>query len=104
MPPFEVGLPRAIGAVTADIARKANTTTGANAPAASACPATPAATAAARPAVATSVAVDPGQAPVDIDRVAQIRKAVETGNYPLVPARIADAMIAAGMFLRSSNA
>ena len=102
MPPFEVGLPRAIGAVTADIARKANTT--ANANAASAPPAAPANAAANKPSVATSVATDPGQAPVDTDRVAQIRKAVETGNYPLVPARIADAMIAAGMFLRSSNA
>jgi negative regulator of flagellin synthesis FlgM len=108
MPPFEVGLPRAIGAVTADIARKANTTTSANASAApsaaSASPAAPAIADATSPSVATSVAANAGQAPVDTDRVAQIRKAVETGNYPLVPARIADAMIAAGMFLRSSNA
>ncbi len=37
--------------------------------------------------------------PVDVERVAQIRRAVENGTYPLVPARIADAMIAAGMLL-----
>ena len=39
----------------------------------------------------------------DADRVAQIRKAVENGSYPLVPARIADAMIAAEMFLRKGS-
>lgn len=104
MPPFEVGLPRAIGAVTADIARKASTTTNADTPAANASAAASATAASARPTVATSDALNPGQAPVDTDRVAQIRKAVESGSYPLVPARIADAMIAAGMFLRSSNA
>jgi len=102
MPPFEVGLPRAIGAVTADIARKASTTT--NAAPASTTPSASAAAAASRSTVATTDALEPGQPPVDADRVAQIRKAVETGSYPLVPARIADAMIAAGMFLRSSNA
>lgn len=41
-----------------------------------------------------------GQPTIDIERVAQIRKAVESGSYPLLPARVADAMIAAGMFLR----
>ena len=41
--------------------------------------------------------------PVDAERVAVIRKAVESGTYPLVPARIADAMIAAGLLLRSSR-
>jgi len=33
--------------------------------------------------------------PVDADRVAQIRDALRDGSYPLVPAKIADAMIAA---------
>ncbi|BBC72177.1 conserved hypothetical protein [Altererythrobacter sp. B11] len=42
-------------------------------------------------------------APVDHDRVAEIRKAVEQGKYPLVPAKIADAMIAAGYLLRSKS-
>ena len=41
------------------------------------------------------------EAPVDTDRVALIRKAVEQGNYPIKPARIADAMIAAGYLLRA---
>jgi negative regulator of flagellin synthesis FlgM len=41
-----------------------------------------------------------GQPTVDSERVEQIRKAVESGSYPLLPARVADAMIAAGMFLR----
>jgi negative regulator of flagellin synthesis FlgM len=106
MPPIEVGSPRAIGAVSAEIARKTGieTTTAANAgKAASAAPASGAAPLA-KSALATSEALDPGQAPIDTERVSQIRKAVESGNYPLVPARIADAMIAAGMFLRSSKA
>jgi len=42
-------------------------------------------------------------APVDRERVAEIRKAVEQGRYPLVPARIADAMIAAGYLLRTKS-
>lgn len=33
--------------------------------------------------------------PVDSDRVAEIRDALREGSYPLVPAKIADAMIAA---------
>lgn len=37
-------------------------------------------------------------APVDGDRVAQIRKAIEDGAYPLVPNEIADGIIAAGLF------
>ncbi len=43
--------------------------------------------------VATSVGA--GEPPVDSDRVAEIRAALEDGSYPLVPAKIADAMIAA---------
>jgi negative regulator of flagellin synthesis FlgM len=46
---------------------------------------------------------DPGQAPIDSERVAEIRKAVEHGTYPLVPAKIADAIIAAGMLLRTAE-
>ena len=48
-----------------------------------------------------SEALDPGQPPVDADRVQVIRKAIESGTYPIVPAKIADAMIAAGLLLRS---
>jgi negative regulator of flagellin synthesis FlgM len=39
-------------------------------------------------------------APVDADRVAEIRRAIEDGRYPVLPTRIADAMIAAGLLLR----
>lgn len=51
--------------------------------------------------VVASEALDAGPVPVDSERVVQIRKAVETGTYPLVPAKVADAIIAAGMLLRS---
>lgn len=47
-------------------------------------------------------ALDPGQPPVDVERVAVIRKAIETGAYPVIPTKIADAMIAAGLLLRAS--
>lgn len=49
----------------------------------------------------TGVASAGAEAPVDHDRVAQIRKAIEEGRYPVVPAKIADAMIAAGYLLRT---
>ena len=42
-----------------------------------------------------------GPIPVDSERVQQIRRAIEQGTYPLVPAKVADAMIAAGMLLRT---
>lgn len=60
-----------------------------------------AAAAAAAPQVETSDAVKAGAAPVDQERVHTIRHAIETGTYPVLPAKIADAMIAAGMLLRS---
>jgi negative regulator of flagellin synthesis FlgM len=59
------------------------------------------AAASAAPQVETSDAVKAGAAPVDADRVRTIREAIETGKYPMIPAKIADAMIAAGMLLRS---
>lgn len=34
------------------------------------------------------------EAPVDSDRVAEIRKAVQDGTFPIVPAQIADRLIA----------
>lgn len=43
-------------------------------------------------------------APINTDRVNQIREAIREGRYPLVPAQVADAMIAAGMFLSESTA
>ncbi|WP_421836986.1 flagellar biosynthesis anti-sigma factor FlgM [Novosphingobium sp.] len=59
------------------------------------------AAAAAAPQVETSDAVKAGAAPVDRERVSTIRHAIETGTYPVLPTKIADAMIAAGMLLRS---
>ena len=38
------------------------------------------------------------QAPVDNDRVEQIRKAIQDGTYPVLPVEIADGIIAAGLF------
>jgi negative regulator of flagellin synthesis FlgM len=49
---------------------------------------------------ALSLATAGPAAPVDADRVAEIRKAIEDGRYPVLPTRIADAMIAAGLLLR----
>ena len=37
--------------------------------------------------------------PVSAERVAEIRAAIKRGDYPLVPAQIADAMIAAPLLL-----
>ena len=37
--------------------------------------------------------------PVDTDRVTQIRDAIKDGSYPLVPAAVADAMIASRFML-----
>ena len=51
----------------------------------------------ARPGVSleVSAALDPSKPPVDADRVSQIREALKDGTYPLVPTKIADAIIAA---------
>ena len=53
--------------------------------------------AASKPGVSIEVgpALDPSKPPVDDDRVAEIRKALEDGTYPLVPTKIVDALIAA---------
>lgn len=50
--------------------------------------------------VVSTTAMSAGQPPVDTDRVASIRKAIKDGNYPIIPTKISDAMIAAGMMLR----
>lgn len=51
----------------------------------------------AKPGVEIEVAagLDAAEPPVDSDRVSQIRDALRDGTYPLVPTKIADAMIAA---------
>lgn len=51
-------------------------------------------------AMATVVSAS-SEAPVDNARVAEIRNAIEQGRYPIVPAKIADSMIAAGFLLRN---
>lgn len=92
MPPIEIGPMRPVGAVQSQSGAASATT-----PAPKTQPtATPAA-----PAVETSNALAPGQPPVDSDRVAEIRSAIQNGHYPVVPARIGDAMIAAGILLRT---
>ncbi len=56
-----------------------------------------------RSAVVRSAVLEAGPPPVDFERIAQIQKAIERGHYPVVPMRVADAMIAAGMLLRSGK-
>ncbi|MDZ4275748.1 MAG: flagellar biosynthesis anti-sigma factor FlgM [Erythrobacter sp.] len=49
--------------------------------------------------VEVSAAADAATPPVDAERVQEIRNALRDGSYPLVPAKIADAMIAAQVSL-----
>lgn len=92
MPPIELGPTRPIGAIDVRSARAAggqrDRSAAVDAPVS---------------AVALSDALDPGEAPVDNERVDVIRKAIETGEYPVVPAKIADALIAAGLLLRKGE-
>lgn len=53
-----------------------------------------------RIALASVVSRD-SEVPLDRERVAEIRKAIEQGHYPITPVKIADAMIAAGYLLRN---
>ena len=48
-----------------------------------------------------SVATAGASPPVDAERVAEIRRAIEQDRYPVIPFRVADAMIAAGLLLRT---
>ena len=41
--------------------------------------------------------------PVDVDRVAQIKQAIKDGRYPIMPARIADSLIASRLEWKSNN-
>lgn len=70
-------------------------------PTATASPASPpgSTNAAAGVTVEQGVRATAGEAPVDTDRVAEIRTALEQGRYPLNPAQIADAIIAARLML-----
>jgi negative regulator of flagellin synthesis FlgM len=55
-------------------------------------------------AVEVSAARTDATPPVDAERVEQIRAALRDGSYPLVPAKIADAMIAAQVSLSLPDA
>lgn len=99
MSPIDIGAPRPVGPVqvkTAATAKSSSATVDTQTSAL--------ADAGAATQVQRSSALDAGSAaPVDAERVKDIRQAIEKGNYPLVPARIADAMIAAGMLLRAAS-
>ncbi len=92
MPPIEVGPLRALSAIETRLARKSGESSGPSAKVEQQ-----------ESAIVQSEILDAGDAPVDVERVKLIRKAIEEGTYPVVPARIADAMIAAGMLLRSGK-
>jgi negative regulator of flagellin synthesis FlgM len=92
MPPIEVGPLRALNAIESRLARKSGDSSGQSTKVEKS-----------EPAVVQSEVLDAGDAPVDVERVEMIRKAVEEGTYPVLPAKIADAMIAAGYLLRSAK-
>ena len=93
MPPIEIGPARPVGAVRTNAAKPATPVVSAAAPAASSMPAA---------AVQTSPALDPGKPPIDENRVSVIRNAIQKGTYPLLPTKVADAMIAAGLMLSTA--
>lgn len=101
MSPIEIGASRPVGPVQVSTPKSSKAATAAAAAVADS--ATVADTGAAAQ-VEKSNALDAGQAaPVDVERVKDIRHAIETGKYPIIPAKIADAMIAAGMLLRTAQ-
>jgi len=51
----------------------------------------------------SAVGLAGAEPPIDQERVSEIRKAVEQGTYPLLPARVADELIAAGFMLRNGK-
>ncbi|MDE1917767.1 MAG: flagellar biosynthesis anti-sigma factor FlgM [Sphingomonadales bacterium] len=52
-------------------------------------------------AMSVATTTSAGTVPTDTDRVSAIKKAIEKGDYPIVPTKISDAMIAASMLWRS---
>ncbi|KUR71921.1 flagellar biosynthesis anti-sigma factor FlgM [Novosphingobium sp. FSW06-99] len=97
MSSFEIGASRPVGAV------QVNATTPASNGAPAADTSSDASATSAVPEVATSLTIDAGSAPVDQDRVSQIRSAVQNGTYPVIPTKIGDAMIAAGVMLQKAS-
>lgn len=89
MPPIELGPARPISAIDASAVRAA---AGGSTKAER--------TAKPQAAMVQSEALDAGSAPVDAERVQIIRRAIENNTYPILPARVADAMIAASLLLR----
>lgn len=90
MPPIEMRALRPVAEIESRIAQRRDSCDKIAAPALQA-----------KPTITAHDALDPGASPVDAQRVAEIRKAVERGSFPVIPVRIADAMIAAGLLLRS---
>jgi negative regulator of flagellin synthesis FlgM len=101
MSSFEIGASRPVSAVQVNTVGTGGKPVQTEATAETPKAAAPSTNAAAAPQVETSDAVKAGAAPVDQERVATIRHAIEKGTYPVLPTKIADAMIAAGMLLRS---
>lgn len=99
MSPIEIGASRPVGPVQVSTPKSTKA-----AVAAPTVDNAPVADAGAAAQIERSVSLDAGQAaPVDAERVKDIRHAIETGNYPIIPTKIADAMIAAGMLLRTAQ-
>ncbi len=55
------------------------------------------------PAIEVDATLNGAEPPVDQGRVDEIRKAIEQGRYPVIPMRVADALIASGLLLRSGK-
>lgn len=72
-------------------------------PNAAARPQTPAKAKDAAPAVEVDATLTGTEPPVDHGRIDEIRKAIEQGRYPVIPMRVADALIASGFLLRSGK-
>lgn len=94
MPPIETGPTRPVGRIEPGSLNLAALRNAAGLPETET-KATPA-----KATVVRSDAIDPGEAPVDTDRITQIRKALEQGTYPILPTKVADAIIAAGLLLK----
>ena len=105
MSSFEIGASRPVGAVQLNTVQPAAPGAAATDIAPTAGPATGPTSAAtsATPQVETSLAASAGAVPVDQSRVAQIREAIQNGTYPVFPAKISDAMIAASVLLQKAS-
>lgn len=57
----------------------------------------------AAPSVEIDTTLGAAEPPVEQGRIDEIRKAIEQGRYPVIPMRVADALIASGLLLRSGK-